>query len=118
MIGLVGCKLLDKDAIKATPRDNLMYLLSLSTLSGSQFWYSLISGPSLIFTIPRIHYAKAEETLAPTFSALATTLSGLVAFVYLKRHPIALWNSSNCTFVSHNIYYKSLSYLFNALCIT
>jgi hypothetical protein len=101
MLGVVGSKFLAQETIRETAADNFNYLLSLSSLAGSQFWFMFISGKALFDTIPRVQYAKAEAKLSPTFSILATVLSGAAAFIYLKRHPFALWTSSNSKFVSY-----------------
>ena len=101
MAGVVGSKFMAKEAIRETAADNFKYLLSLSSLAGSQFWFMFISGKALFDSIPRIQYAKAEAKLSPTFSVLATVLSGVAAAIYLKRHPFALWTSNNCKFVSY-----------------
>lgn len=44
LLAIVGRQLLQKQAIKDTPKDDLLYLGALSTLVGTQFWNFFISG--------------------------------------------------------------------------
>ncbi|RXG60044.1 Transmembrane protein [Armadillidium vulgare] len=74
----------------ASTLTRLLYVSSISTVFGAQFWMTFVSGLALFFSIPRHMFAKVQAVLFPLYFLINATLLLIAIVTYTQHNPTHL----------------------------
>ncbi|XP_063218752.1 transmembrane protein 205 [Bacillus rossius redtenbacheri] len=81
------------DVIKISPLISLIYLSSFMMHFGFQVWMTFVSGLSLYFNVSRHTFGEVQKVLFPRYFSVNSFLSLVTLVIFVKYHPIHVWNS-------------------------